>query len=323
LQRVDTLANVLCYPQKPLVGTRAMKYLRFRELPAGNNLIVAIMCYGGYNQEDSLILNQSSVDRGMMRAVFWRAYITSEEKKGDANLNFEHPDNVPEECKVVGKKRGDYSKLDRDGLAKPGSRMLGDDVVIGMMMDLAPEKDEDGKDLPRKKKDNSVCMRPAENAVVDDVMLSINKHGMRFVKAKVRTYKVPELGDKFASRHGQKGTTGMLYRQEDMPFTREGIVPDIIMNPHAIPSRMTVGHLIEQLLSKTGSLAGGEGDATPFTKVTVKDVADRLEELGYQRFGNEIMYQGHTGRRLDSVIFIGPVYYQRLKHMVSDKIQAR
>lgn len=215
-------------------------------------------------------------------------------------------------------------QLDRDGLAMPGGRLLGDDVVCGMTMDLDPEIDEaTGKALPAKKKDQSVVMRPAESAVVDEVMLSINKESMRFVKVKVRTYKIPELGDKFASRHGQKGTTGILYRQEDMPFTRDGVVPDIIMNPHAIPSRMTVGHLIEQLLSKTGSLAGGEGDATPFTKVTVRDVSDRLHEMGYQRFGNEIMYQGHTGRRMDAEVFIGPVYYQRLKHMVSDKIQAR
>jgi len=166
-------------------------------------------------------------------------------------------------------------------------------------------------------------MRPAENAVVDEVILSHNKDGFRFTKVKVRTYKVPEVGDKFASRHGQKGTVGILFRQEDMPFTREGIVPDIVMNPHAIPSRMTVGHLVEQLLSKVGSLAGGEGDATPFTKVTVRDIAERLHTLGFQKYGIEQMYQGHTGRPLHARIFIGPVYYQRLKHMVGDKIHSR
>ncbi|CAD7936998.1 unnamed protein product [Amoebophrya sp. A25] len=322
-QRVDTLANVLCYPQKPLVGTRAMNYLKFRQLPAGNNVCVAIMCYSGYNQEDSLILNQSSVDRGLFRSVFFRSYAAEEERKGVMNTIFENPTDPQGKTQILGRKRGDYSKLDHDGLALPGGRLFGDDVVIGMTQDLEPEKDANGDLMDPKKKDCSTCMRPAETAVVDEVILSTNKDGFKFTKVKVRTYKIPEVGDKFASRHGQKGTCGILFRQEDMPFTRDGVVPDIIMNPHAIPSRMTVGHLVEQLLSKVGSLAGGEGDATPFTKVTVRDVATRLHELGYHRYGNEQLFQGHTGRPMPAKVFIGPVYYQRLKHMVADKIHSR
>jgi len=320
-KRMDTLANILCYPQKPLVGTRSMKYLRFRELPAGNNATVAIMCYSGYNQEDSLILNQSSIDRGLFRSVFFRSYNASESKQGTNVTKFEKPDIG--DRRIRGIKRSDYSKLDNDGLVFPGERLYGDDIVIGQTMTLQISKDDEGRITSATKKDSSTCLRAQEFAVCDNVMLSLNAEGHKFTKVRVRTFKTPEVGDKFASRHGQKGTCGILYRQEDMPWTRNGVCPDIIMNPHAIPSRMTVGHLVEQLLSKVGALAGGEGDATPFTKVTLSDVADRLHQLGYQRYGNEVLYNGHTGRRLDSHIFIGPVYYQRLKHMVGDKIHSR
>eukprot|EP00397_Hematodinium_sp_SG-2012_P003423 GEMP01003431.1.p1 GENE.GEMP01003431.1~~GEMP01003431.1.p1 ORF type:complete len:1162 (+),score=229.91 GEMP01003431.1:352-3837(+) len=320
-KRLDTLANILCYPQKPLVGTRAMKYLRFRELPAGNNATVAIMCYTGYNQEDSLILNQSSIERGLFRSVFFRSYNAHETKQGVNVTKFEKPN--PDDRHIRGIKRSDYSKLDVDGLVFPGERLYGDDIVIGQTMTLQSEKDEEGRLISATKKDSSTPLRAQEFAVCDTVMLSVDSEGHKFTKVKVRNFKTPEVGDKFASRHGQKGTCGIMYRQEDMPFTRDGVCPDIIMNPHAIPSRMTVGHLVEQLLSKVGALAGGEGDATPFSKVTLKDVRDRLHSLGFQKAGNEVLYNGHTGRRLDSHIFIGPVYYQRLKHMVGDKIHSR
>lgn len=321
-KRLDTLANVLCYPQKPLVGTRSMKYLRFRELPAGNNATVAIMCYTGYNQEDSLILNNSSVERGLFRSVFFRSYNSHEGKQGVNVTKFEKPD-MEDRSHIKGLKKSDYSKIDVDGLVFPAERLYGDDIVIGQTMTLVASKDEEGRLVSATKKDTSTALRAQEFAVADTVMLSVDSDGHKFTKVKVRTFKTPEVGDKFASRHGQKGTCGILYRQEDMPFTRNGVSPDIIMNPHAIPSRMTVGHLVEQLLSKVGALAGGEGDATPFTNVTLQDVSDRLHSLGYQRNGNEALYNGHTGRRIDSHIFIGPVYYQRLKHMVGDKIHSR
>merc|ERR1740129_551592 len=219
-------------------------------------------------------------------------------------------------------RKGDYTKLDHDGLAEPSTRVLGDDIIIGRTWAIRPGGPEEV--VPRfNKKDNSVPVRTAEIGVVDNVMMSVNGEGFKFTKVRIRTLKIPEVGDKFASRHGQKGTLGIMYRQEDMPWSFFGVTPDIVMNPHAIPSRMTIGHLVEQLTGKVGALVGCQGDATPFTRVTVKDISGRLHDMGYQRFGNERVFNGHTGRPLTNKIFVGPVYYQRLKHMVSDKVQSR
>ncbi|CAK0797601.1 unnamed protein product [Prorocentrum cordatum] len=320
--RMDTFACVMCYPMKPFVGTRSMNYLRFREMPAGVNTMVFIMCYTGYNQEDSLMLSQSAVDRGFMRAVSYRCYAAEEKAQGGKPIDtFENPTQF----RCMGMRKGDYSKLDHDGLACPGSRVLGDDIIIGRTTVLPPDINKDVKvGVPKyDRKDASVCVRTAEFGIVDQVMLSLNKEGFKFTKVRLRTLKIPEVGDKFASRHGQKGTLGIMYRQEDMPWSHFGMTPDIVMNPHAIPSRMTIGHLVEQLTGKVGSLVGCQGDATPFTRVTVKDIAGRLHDMGFQRYGNERVINGHTGRPLTNKIFVGPVYYQRLKHMVSDKVQSR
>lgn len=323
--RMDTFACVMCYPMKPFVGTRSMNYLRFREMPAGVNTIVFIMCYTGYNQEDSLMLSQSAVDRGFMRAVSYRCYAAEEKWDGRKPIDeFCNPANF----RTAGLKisTSSYEKLDHDGLAIPaGGRILGDDVLIGRTTTLPPDMQRDDGVRPNKydRKDNSVLCRTAETGVVDQVMVSLNKDGFKFTTVRLRTLKIPEVGDKFASRHGQKGTLGILYRQEDLPFTHFGVTPDIIMNPHAIPSRMTIGHLVEQLTGKVGALVGCQGDATPFTRVTVKDISSRLHDMGFQRFGNEKVWNGHTGRPLTNKIFVGPVYYQRLKHMVSDKVQSR
>ena len=318
--RMDTLAHVLNYPQKPLVCTRAMEHMRFRELPAGCNTIVAIMCYTGYNQEDSLIMNQSSIDRGFMRTIFYRSY-SAEEKISGSQVVEQFAAADP--TKTYGMKKGDYSKLDLDGLVNPGVRVLGDDILIGKTSPMPELDTEPGRIQKYTERDCSVSLRPSENGVVDQVMLTVNAKGQRFTKVKVRSLRVPTIGDKFASRHGQKGTIGITFRQEDMPFTRFGVVPDIIMNPHAVPSRMTIGHLVECLLGKVGLLAGKEGDGTPFTQVTVAEIMHQLHQLGFQKQGNEVMFHGHTGMKIPAQIFLGPTYYQRLKHMVEDKIHSR
>jgi DNA-directed RNA polymerase II subunit RPB2 len=322
--RLDTMAHTLHYPQKPLATTRAMEHLHFRELPSGVNCIVAIACYTGYNQEDSLIMNQSSIDRGLFRSSFFRTYNAKAKcKPGVPNPLTDEAFERPTRANCTGMKQGSYEKLDIDGLAEPGVRISGDDVLVGVTLPYTI-KGPDGNPTGVGRKDNSTCMRSYESGIVDRVMLTTDVEGSKFSKVRIRNLRIPQVGDKFASRHGQKGTIGMTYRQEDMPFTCEGIVPDIIVNPHAIPSRMTIGHLVECLLSKVSSLHGDEGDATPFMDdITVEKISHALAELGYQKHGNECLYNGHTGRPIESLIFIGPTFYQRLKHLVDDKIHAR
>ncbi|EMG46607.1 DNA-directed RNA polymerase, partial [Candida maltosa Xu316] len=319
--RMDTMANILYYPQKPLATTRSMEYLKFRELPAGQNAIVAIACYSGYNQEDSMIMNQSSIDRGLFRSLFFRSYMDIEKKQGMKSLeSFEKPSRSD----TLRLKHGTYEKLDEDGLIAPGVRVSGEDIIIGKTTPIPPDTEELGQRTQyHTKRDASTPLRSTESGIVDQVLLTTNGDGSKFVKVRMRTTKVPQIGDKFASRHGQKGTIGVTYRHEDMPFTAQGIVPDLIINPHAIPSRMTVAHLIECLLSKVSSLAGFEGDASPFTDVTAEAISSLLREHGYQSRGFEVMYNGHTGKKLMAQVFFGPTYYQRLRHMVDDKIHAR
>jgi len=322
--RMDTLAHVMQYPQKPLVCTQASKYMYFNDLPAGQNVVVAIASYTGYNQEDSLIMNQSSIDRGLFRSVFYRSYKDVESK--DSLIiaeTFEKPDSAI----TTGMKDAfsNYDKLEEDGLVAPGTRVFGGDMIIGKTAPL-PAVDamlRGGRLRQRTKKDSSKSLRPSETGIVDHVILTTNSDGYRYTKVRVRSLRIPQIGDKFSSRHGQKGTIGITYRQEDLPWTVEGVVPDIVMNPHAVPSRMTIGQLFEALVGKVATLRGEEGDATPFTDVTAKDVSEALHKMGYQQRGAEVMYNGYTGRMLDTMIFICPTYYQRLKHMVEDKIHSR
>jgi DNA-directed RNA polymerase II subunit RPB2 len=320
-QRMETMANILYYPQKPLATTRSMEFLRFRELPAGQNAIVAIATYSGYNQEDSVIMNQSSIDRGLFRSLFYRTYTDTEKMVG---LTVVERFEKPMRSDTIGMRKGTYDKLDEDGIIAPGVRVSGEDIIIGKTAPLAPEAEELGqRTKAHTKLDVSTPLRSTENGIVDQVLVSTSNDDLKFVKVRMRTTKVPQIGDKFASRHGQKGTIGITYRQEDMPFTREGVSPDLIINPHAIPSRMTIAHLIECQLSKVSALRGFEGDATPFTDVTVDSISRLLREHGYQSRGFEVMYNGHTGRKLVAQVFLGPTYYQRLRHMVDDKIHAR
>jgi len=321
LVRMDTMANILYYPQKPLATTRSMEYLRFRELPAGQNAIVAIMCYSGYNQEDSVIMNQSAIDRGLFRSIYYRSYMDLEKKSGIQQLEeFEKPSKDT----TLRMKHGSYDKLEDDGLIAPGTGVVGEDIIIGKTAPIPPDSEELGqRTRMHTRRDVSTPLKSTESGIVDQVLITTNSEGQKFVKVRVRSTRVPQVGDKFASRHGQKGTIGITYRQEDMPFTAEGITPDIIINPHAIPSRMTIGHLVECLLSKVATLIGNEGDATPFTDLTVEAVSTYLRNKGYQSRGLEVMHHGHTGKKLRAQIYLGPTYYQRLKHMVDDKIHSR
>lgn len=312
-ERYDTLSHVVHYPQKPLCGTKAMDWIQFKKLPAGQNTIVAIACYSGYNQEDSLILNQSSVDRGWQRSTYYRTH-REEEKPNERFM-------IPTKENTSSMKRGTYHRLDQDGIVIPGSRLQSEDVMFGKVAMNTSQQLKPGALMYR---DASTIVKSGEQGIVDSVIVTTNEKGLKMAKVRIRSLRIPQIGDKFASRHGQKGTCGMLYRQEDMPFTQEGTCPDLVMNPHAIPSRMTIGHLFETLLGKVACMLGTEGDATPFMPTnTVKVISDLLHKTGYQRYGNERLFHGHTGKPLESMVYFGPTYYQRLKHMVDDKVHSR
>lgn len=304
-ERMDTLSNILYYPQKPLVGTRAMAYMNYDELPSGQNAIVAIACYSGYNQEDSIIMNQSAIDRGLFRSTFYRTITTTE--RTEVGEVFEKPN--PAEVKRVKKSNGN---LEEDGFAAVGTRVNSDEVIIGKTV-----RHTDDNTL------NDVSITSKETGIVDKVMRTTGTNGLKIASVRVRNTRIPEMGDKFASRHGQKGTVGITFRQEDMPFTESGMVPDIIINPHAIPSRMTIGHLIECVMGKKITMTGKSDHGTPFHHSSVEEICDELQANGLDRTGNEKMFSGLTGEELEAKIFMGPVYYTRLKHMVSDKIHSR
>ncbi len=325
--RMDTLAHVLAYPQKPLVQTKPSKYINYNDMPSGVNAIVAVACYSGFNQEDSVILNQSSVDRGIFRSVFYRSYKDEEnKKKNEIADEFCKPNPVT----VAGTKNNNYDNLDRDGLPTIGSVYKNSEILIGKIMPIVNIADGKSDSQITKSllsklthKDCSTPIRSSEDGVVDQVMLSTNLDGKKFVKVRMRSIRIPEIGDKIASRHGQKGTIGMMFKQEDMPFTIEGITPDVIINPHCLPSRMTIGQLIESVSGKVSLMTGSILDATPFEKLDTDKICDALHSLGYEKHGSEVLYNGMTGQKINAKIFIGPVYYQRLKHLVQDKQHSR
>jgi hypothetical protein len=316
LNRVDTLCHFLHYPQKPLVTTKVSDILNLNELPAGENVIVAIACYSGYNQEDSLIMNQSSIDRGLFNSTFYRTYRTEERK--NLSTMAEEKFCRPDKSECSGLRHGSYDNLNENGLVKIGTVVSGDDVIIGKKTPIMNIPSRSKKNVSYK--DNSISLRSNESGIVDRVILTTNTDGYRLAKVRVRSHRIPQVGDKFSSRHGQKGTIGMVYRAEDMPFTEDGITPDIIINPACIPSRMTIGQLLECTLSKRGAIEGKRYDGTPFNRLNVDEICDEFKKYGFNRKGTEVLYNGQTGERIQTEIFIGPTFYQRLKHMVKDKI---
>lgn len=319
LERMDTFTHLLHYPQKPIVSTKAAELLHFNDFPAGQNIIVAIACFTGYNQEDSLIMNQSAIDRGLFNSTFYRTY-KAEERKNMSAMAEEKFCN-PDKNNCIGIKHGSYHNLDDNGIIKVGTYVKGNDIIIGKITPVITQPFNNKKKFTYK--DTSISLRSNEEGIVDSIVLTTNQDGYKFTKVRVRSIRIPEIGDKFSSRHGQKGTVGMTYREEDMPFTEDGITPDIIINPHCIPSRMTVAQLIECMLSKIGCTNGEFLDGTPFEDFNVEDICNLLENIGYDRKGKQVMYNGQTGEKFNAHIFIGPTFYQRLKHMVQDKVHSR
>lgn len=318
--RYDTLGHVMNYPQKPLVRTRISKYLNNDNLPCGINAIVAIAVHTGFNQEDSIIMNQSAVQRGLFTSSYFRTY--KEQNNKNHSNGEEEFFTKPEIDTTKSSKPYNYDKLKSDGFVEENTYVTTGDVIIGKCM---PNKV--GTTINHK--DNSIPMKNNESGFIDrncyndNHFTNINGEGYTFCKVRVRSERIPTIGDKFSARSAQKGTVGMLYRQEDMPFTASGIVPDLIMNPHAIPSRMTIGQLMECIMGKACVHLGTYGDATPFNDHNVEDIAQALEDCGLERYGNEIMYNPRTGEQVMTDIFIGPTFYQRLKHMTHDKVHSR
>ena len=316
-QRMDKTAYVLNYPSRPLVDTRIMNFLHLNKIPSGTQIHVAIMSHTGYNQEDSVLINKSSIDRGLFLATIYHT-----EKDEDKNIIRDEIIRCkPDPAKTKGIKFGNYDKLNADGFLPVNERVENRDVIIAKIVPIKENRNDPTKTV--KYEDQSKTYRTTEDTYVDKNFTGRNGDGYNFAKVRMRVLRKPTFGDKFSSRHGQKGTAGNIIPECDMPFTASGLRPDIIINPHAIPSRMTIGQLKETLLGKVLLQLGMFGDGTSFGNLDVKTISAELLKLGYESYGNELMYNGLTGEQLETNIFIGPVFYQRLKHMVSDKQHSR
>lgn len=317
--RMDKTAVILNQGQKPLVKSRYLEYINNEENSYGENAIVAIACYTGYNMEDSVLINEGALKRGLFRTTYFSVYETHEEKiKTDEYLVEKKFTNIEKSSQtVIGQKIGyDYSKLDKYGLVKEGTEITDETMIIGMTSNI-PGKDE--------LIDHSESTKKGQLGIVHKVFITDGEEGTRIAKVKIREERIPAIGDKMASRSGQKGTIGMIIPEQDMPFTKDGLRPDIIINPHAIPTRMTIGQLVECIVGKACLHHGFHGDCTAFNSNgnQLADFQKLLTASGMHSSGNDVLYNGMTGDQIESEIFMGPTYYMRLKHMVKDKVNFR
>jgi len=323
-KRFDTIATWLNSPQIPLSQTWTMRHILGKDgcLGYGENSIVALGIYSGYNQEDSIILNDSALKRGMFNTTYYHSYDIQEEMinvMAQTHTEFGNIVTDPRYRETVVPQEGkDYSKLDGDGIIMQGSEVDQDTILVSIVTPVTKGEEQVGF------RDKSYKPKRGQVGMVEAVYRYINREGLRGVKIRIAEKRVPVLGDKFCSRHGQKGTVGLNLAEEDMPYTASGLKPDMIVNPHAFPSRMTIGQFIETMATKAGLHIGSLVDSTPFsTQNRIAEIKELLAKLGYHPYGHEIMYNGQTGEMMDAEIFIGPTYYLRLKHMVEDKINYR
>ena len=315
--------HFMLYPQTPIVSTKAIGLLGLDDRPTGQNCVVAVLPFEGYNIEDAIVFNKSSVERGLGRTFFYRVYeAEAKQYPGGMKDNFELPESDANIRGYRGEKA--YRLLEHDGAIMHEAVVTGGDILIGRTS--PPRFMEEYKEFEVKgpyRRDTSIGVRPSENGVVDTVIMTQSVEGGKMYKIRVRDMRVPEIGDKFASRHGQKGVIGMLVNQEDLPYSEDGVVPDIMINPHAFPSRMTVGQFMESLGGKAASLRGTIADGSAFLGEKFDSIKGILEQHGFKHSGKETMYDGRTGKKFPADVYMGVVYYQKLHHMVADKIHSR
>ncbi|KAI5070456.1 hypothetical protein GOP47_0014799 [Adiantum capillus-veneris] len=307
--RVDTSGQNLLYPQKPLVGTRFSRLLERSELANGQNAIVAVCPYMGFNQEDSLVMNQSSIDRGIFNSMHYRCFSTLYKQNEEVMTKPAESD-----ARRSNRPYAAYSKLDSDGLPQVGTNCFPRDVVFGKVSALQTNG---------LYEDRSIDLKACEKGRVDRVIVASDDADNTVARVFLREKRAPVVGDKFSSMHGQKGVVGLIVRDYDLPFTRQGITPDLIINPHAFPSRQTIGQLLESHFGKVSGIKGRFFDGTAYTHMPMENITHELHRLGFNQWGYEAMVNGQTGEMMDARIFIGPAFYQRLTKMAEDQLKYR
>ncbi|NQV91891.1 DNA-directed RNA polymerase subunit B [Candidatus Woesearchaeota archaeon] len=319
--RMDMDANLLHYPHFPIVKTAIHDVTNYHEHPSGQNMIVAIMCYDGYNMEDGVILNQGSVQRGLARSTYFQP-VSAEELRYSGGLIDEV--SVPDKEVKGYRTEADYAFLEGDGIIYPEATVKEGNVVIGRTSPPRFLSSLDEYNLSAAiRRESSVSLKHGEKGVADFVAITENEEGNKLVQVRLRQERIPEIGDKFTSRHGQKGVTGVLVPQSDIPFSISGIVPDLIFTPHGVSSRMTISHLIELVGGKVGALGGRFVDGTLFKSEAEADLRQELAQLGFNEDGKEVFVDGRTGKQMLARIYVGNMYYLRLRHMVANKMQSR
>ncbi len=319
--RSDMDVNTLNYPQIPIVKTAMNDISKMDAHPLGQNFVVAISNYEGYNMDDAVVLNRGSIDRGLARSTYYRPAV-AEEMRYPGGL-FDKVE-VPDKDVKGYKSETDYRFLEEDGIVYPEAQVSEEDVVIGRTSPPRFLASTDQYNLISEgRRESSIQLKHGEQGIVDTIFITEGEEGHKLVEVKLRSPMIPEIGDKFVSRHGQKGVVGLIVNPENMPFSESGIVPDLIFSPHSIPSRMTFSHMIDLLGGKVGALSGRQIDGTPFSSENIEDIRKELTKDGFRDNGVETFYNPLTGEQKEMRIFVGNMYYLRLKHLVANKIHAR
>jgi DNA-directed RNA polymerase subunit B' len=319
--RMDTDVNILHYPQISLVSTMMSEITEYAKHPVGQNVTIAVLSYEGYNMEDAVVINKASIERGLSRSTYYRPSIAEELRYAGGLID---EICIPDKEVKGYKSEHDYRMLEKDGIISPEAVVNEGDVIIGKTSPPRFLSSLDEYNLASStRRESSAALRHGEKGVVDFVLLTENEEGNKLIQVRVREDRTPEVGDKFTSRYGQKGVVGLIVPQSDMPYTASGMIPDLLFSPHGIPSRMTISHLIEIIGGKVGAMSGRYIDGTIFNSESEESLRKELVSLGFRENGTETMYNGQTGEMFKAKIYVGNMYYLKLKHMVANKIHSR